>query len=250
MTATCGVAAERVIKSERGTRIWSEPLSGGGRAVVKMYRHRGIADPLRRWFVPYRAEREYRLLQRLSARGLPCPEPLSWSHGSDRGNGRFETLSTREIEGVLPLSDRLRAGTAPDLAPLFALARRMHEAGVAHGAFYPANILVADNPGDAGTFYLIDLAHGCRFSRDLGGRRPAEFDLLDLLRGVARIVPLAAPARWLAAYGVDGATSRRLLGRFERHRLERPWRHFRRMETDTREALDCWLHPGARDPGA
>ena len=55
-------ADETLIKAENRTLIWSEPLASGGRAVVKMYRRRGLIEPLRRLVVPYRSEREYRLL--------------------------------------------------------------------------------------------------------------------------------------------------------------------------------------------
>jgi hypothetical protein len=41
----------------------------------------------------------------------------------------------------------------------------------------------------------------------------------------------------VAAYGLGDEGARRLLARLTRHRLERPWRHFRRMQTDAREFL-------------
>jgi tRNA A-37 threonylcarbamoyl transferase component Bud32 len=222
----------RLIKAESGTIVWSEPLVGGGRAVVKLYRHRPLHDPLRRWFVAYRVEREYRLLEILHRQGVACPEPLRWSHGRDRMHGRHELLATREIEGAVPLAELLARAAPPDLAPLFAVARRMHECGVAHGAFYPRNVLVTQASGRAAAFHVIDFAHGRKFRRSIVGSRPADYDLLDMLRTVARRAPVTDAAAWLAGYGLAGAPASALLDRLATHRIERPWRHFRRMATD------------------
>jgi tRNA A-37 threonylcarbamoyl transferase component Bud32 len=237
-----GAAGHRLVKEEPGTLIWSEPLASGGRAVVKMYRRRPPHEPLRRLFVPYRVEREYRILESLSRQGVACPEPLSWSHGRDRANGRHERLATREIADAVPLDQLLgREGRAPpDLAPLFALGRRMHECGVAHGAFYPRNVLVTAADGPQPTFHLIDFAHGRAFRGNIVGTRPARYDLLDMLQTIASLAPPDGAPRWLAAYGLGAGEAAALLARLPRHRIERPWRHFRRMAVDAialRDAL-------------
>jgi hypothetical protein len=231
---------QSLVKAEPRTLVWAEPLADGGRAFYKMYRRRGLLEPLRRLFVPYRSQREFWLLERLRACGVPTAPPLRWWQGSDRRHGRHEMLVTREIPAARPLKDLLRAGPAgaPDLAPLFAVARRMHEAGVAHGAFYAANVVVAIAPGEAPRFHVIDLAHGCRFSQSVVGTRMAAFDLLDMLRSIERVMPIDGCARWVAAYGLGEERTERLLARLPGHRLERPWRHFRRAETDAREFLD------------
>jgi len=247
MTVGSSRTGETLIKAESCTLIWSEPLHGGGREVVKMYRRRPLADPVRRWFVPYRVEREFHLLEHLFENGVACPEPLWWSHGRNRQHGRHELLATREIAGAVPLVDWLRArgrAAVPDLAPLFGLARRMHACGISHGAFYPTNILAA--PANSPTaFHVIDFAHGCRFPQDIVGTRPAEFDLLDMLRGIARRQPLGDCTSWIAGYGLDAAETRRLLARLPDHRLERPWRHIRRAESDARAVLSRFLRRGA-----
>ncbi len=233
-------ADQTLIKAEAKTLIWSEPLPGGGRAVVKMYRRRGQFDPLRRLFLPYRVEREFGLLERLHENGIPCPEPIRWSRGKDRRHGRFEVLVTREIPATEPLSTLMKRepSAAADLAPLFWIARRMHDSGVAHGAFYPTNILVPLPLGSPPRFYVIDMAHGCRFRRGIAGTRPALFDVLDMLRGIERRMPIAECRRWLSGYCAGDEGTRRILGMLEGHRLERPWRHIRRAETDSREAFD------------
>ena len=241
MTATPAGSGRRWIKTETGSLIWSEARPDGDRVVVKMYRHRPMLDPLRHLATEYRVEREYRILDLLHRSGIACVEPLSWSHGRDRANGLHEILTTREIAGAAPLAGLLQGGAGravPDLAPLFRLVRRMHERGVVHGALYPTNVLVAGLPGGPPRFHLLDLAHGRVFSRGIVGTRPADFDLLDLLCMTGRRAPLAGAAEWLAAYGQDDAAVRQLLARLEHHRIERPWRHFRRIEVDARLTFD------------
>lgn len=234
-----GSVQQTLVKVEDRTLIWSEPLPDGTRAFFKMYRRRGFLDPLRHWFVPYRVEREYRLLARLHASGVPCTEPIRWSQGRNRHHGWHEILVTREIPSAVPLKDHLRANPAgaPDLAPLFALARRMHAAGVAHGAFYAANVMIGVPAGNPASFHLIDFAHGCRFAKDIAGTPPADYDVLDMLRSIERVMPIDDRERWVLGYGLDAKETVRLLAKLPGHRLERPWRHIRRIETDAREFL-------------
>lgn len=233
-------AGHRLIKAEPGTLIWSELQPGGGRAVVKLYRRRPLHDPLRRLFVPYRAEREFRILGQIYAGGIACPEPISWSHGRDRAHGRHETLTTREIVDAVPLTDLLGPDVSvlPDLAPLFALARRLHDCGVAHGAFYPRNVLVCVAGGAVPAYHLIDFAHARVFRHSLVGTLPARFDLLDMLQSVARQAPLDGARGWLAAYGLAPPEVQSLLDRLPGHRIRRPWRHFRRIAVDALALLE------------
>lgn len=241
---------QKLIKAEPKTLIWSEPLAVGGRAVVKMYRHRPFFEPARRWVLPYRVEREFELLAHLHQNGVPCAEPLWWSHGRNAEHGRHELLATRELAGTVPLVESLRdadRAAMPDLTGLFRLARRMHECGVSHGAFYPTNILVTMAANRVLDFHVIDLAHGCRFASGIIGTRPAEFDLLDMMRGIARKQPLMDCTHSLAGYGQGSDAIARLMRELRDHRLERPWRHLRRAETDARAALRL---PGRRRPDA
>lgn len=242
-----GSAQQTLVKVEDRTLIWSEPLPDGTRAFFKMYRRRGFLDPVRHWFVPYRVEREFRLLERLHASGIPCTEPIRWSHGRNRRHGWHEILVTREIPSAAPLKDVLRADPAgaPDLAPLFALARHMHAAGVAHGAFYAANVMISVPAGEPPRFHLIDFAHGCRFAKDIAGTAPADYDVLDMLRSVERVMPIDDCERWVAGYGLGSEGTARLLAKLPGHRLERPWRHMRRAETDAREFLGRVFGPRA-----
>ncbi len=247
--AVYGLADQVLVKAEPRTLIWSEPLPTGGRKMVKMYRRRHPLDPMRRWFAHYRAEREFSLLSHLHARGVDCPEPLRWSHGADPRHGRHDILETREIPSVMPLRDMLRQNRVRplELAQLFEIARRMHECGVAHGAFYATNVLVSVKETAPLRFYLVDFAHGRRFRRSIVGSPPADYDLLDMMRSIQRATVNDGHERWLAAYGLATEDARRLLMRLPYHRLDRPWRHWRRMETDARSLFGL---PGrAGSPG-
>lgn len=239
MSCALSHADEVLVKAEPRTLIWTEPLPDGGRAVVKMYRRRHPLDPVRHWFKQHRSEREFRLLTHLHALGIPCPEPLDWRHATCRRHGHHEVLVTREIRSTIALRDllRTRRRATLDLAPLFEIARRMHECGVAHGAFYAPNILVSTALGSESRFYLIDFAHGCRFPSSIVKTTVADYDILDMLRSIERVMPIDECARWVTAYGLGVSGTRRLLAKLGKHRLERPWRHLRRAETDTREFL-------------
>lgn len=229
---------QALIKDEPQTLIWSEPLPAGGRAVIKMYRQQPFHDPARRWFIGHRGDREFRVLAHLTRHEVACPEPLWWSHGHDAPHGRYDLLATREIEGAVPLDRLLRGtGTLMALAPLFRLARRMHEAGVSHGAFVPRNILVSLPADAAPAFHVIDTVRAHIMPGSIAGSRVASFDLLDLLHAIGRQCPQARGAEWLADYGLGDADTRRLLDKLGRHKPGRPWRHLRRAERDARALL-------------
>jgi hypothetical protein len=237
-----------LIKAESGTVVWAEPLSGGGRAIMKMYRRRPFYDPLRRWFLPYRAEREFRVLSHLVRHGIACSEPLSWSHGRSRRHGRYELLVTREVAGATALDKLLqRPGAVTDLSPLLRLVRRMHDCGVSHGGMAPRNILVSFPAAGAPAFHVIDMSYSCIFPRGIAGTRMATFDLLDLIYRVRQHFPPEHGRAWPAVYGLDESAAQRLLGALERYRPRRPWSHLRRGETDLRSAIARLR--GRRSPG-
>jgi len=231
------VPGQTLIKDELHTLIWSEPLPDGGRQVIKMYRRQPFYEPVRRWFLPYRAEREHRVLSRLLGHGIACSEPLWWRRVRDARYGRCDLLATREIEEASSLEQLLgREWAAPDLALLFRLLRRMHDSGVSHGALMPRNILVSRATDGQPAFHLIDLARSRQFPVGIAATRIASFDLKSLLHAVGRYVSLGEASRWLAAYGLAESGARAILAGLARHRPGRPWRHLRRMEIDVRLA--------------
>ena len=228
---------QTLIKDEFHTLIWSEPLPGGGRQVIKMYRRAPSIDFLRRRFLPHRSARERRMLSLLLRHGIACPDPLWSRQERDPRYGRCDLLATREIEGAMPLDALLaQTPTAPDLAPLFRMLRGMHDCGVSHGALMPRNILVAVPGMGSPAFHLIDFARSREFPGSLVGTRIADIDLLSLLQALGRQVSLAQAGPWLAAYGLTGSAATGLLARAARHWPGRPWRHLRRIEIDVRLA--------------
>ena len=245
-----GEPGEILIKAEFHTLVWSESLPDGGRAIVKMYRRRPFYDPLRRWFIPYRAEREFRVLSHLVRHGIPCSEPLSWSHGRRDPHGRHELLTTREVEGATALDKLLPGpGAVTDLTQLLRLVRRMHDCGVSHGGLAPRNILVTLSQGIP-AFHVIDMSYSCIFPQGIAGTRMATFDLLDLMYRMRRHFPPERCDAWLAAgYGLDKSAIRRLDSALGRYHPKRPWSHLRRGETDLRAAIARLRAPRSRPDG-
>lgn len=244
-----GLPGQTLIKDEFHTLIWSEPWPGGGRQVVKMYRRQPCYEPLRRSLLPYRSEREHRVLARLLQHGIACSEPLWWRRVRDARYGRCDLLATREIEEAASLELLLRREkTAPDLVPLFRLLRRMHDSGVLHGALMPRNILVSRQVDGHPAFHLIDLARSRQFPAGIAATWIACFDLKSLLHAVGKEASLAQAAGWLAAYGLAESGTQAILAELARHRPGRPWRHLRRMGIDVRLAASRIRHALGASP--
>jgi 3-deoxy-D-manno-octulosonic acid kinase len=98
-----------------------------------------------------RAFREWRMLARLHAAGLPVPRPVAAGWRREGPWYRADLLSTR-IPAALPLSARLAAGERPDWRALGALIRRFHDAGACHADLNAHNILVDEGGGQ----WLLD----------------------------------------------------------------------------------------------
>jgi len=219
-------AGRILIVVEHGTFIWSEPMDGGGRAVVKMYRNRSWIEPLRRGHIlRYRVQREYASLSHLVERDIPCSVPLYWSFGHRDGQGHYEILATREIADAVPLLSKF---TPPederpdlDLSELFRHVRAMHENEVFHGALLLSNLLVTSGQDE----------------QPIVGTRMAWYDLLDLTEhiqgycGDDYCVPL------LLAYGLDAASAAKLVAHAGRYRPSRETRNVLRGEFGFRCAL-------------
>jgi len=241
---------QNLIKAEFGTLVWSESLPGGGRAIMKMYRRRPFYDPVRRWFLPYRAEREFKVLSHLVRHGVACSEPLSWSHGHHDPHGRFELLVTREVAGATALDKLLKQrGAVTDLSPLLRLTRRMHDSGVSHGGMAPRNILVSFPVAGAPTFHIIDMSYSHIFPRGIAGTRMATFDLFDLIYRIGTHFPAERCRAWLADYGLDESAVQKLLRGLEHYRPRGHWAHLRRGETDLHAAIARLRAPHSRRDG-
>ena len=188
-----------LIKEERKTVVWRQTLPDGTRAVLKLYRHRKVRLAESMGLYTGRAEREFKALTHLAARGVPCSEPLFWATGTLPESGKYELLATREVPGAEDLKAWMlaHARTRPlDLAPLFALAAAAHRTGLQHGALLERNVLLAD-----GAFYLIDFPRCQFFGRSIEGRGPGLFDLRTLVNSFLRYLPDETLVRALAGYG-------------------------------------------------
>ena len=105
-----------------------------------------------------RSFREWRLLQRMHALGLPVPQPVAASCTRQGAFHRADLL-TRQIKGVVTLADHLLACILADAGwrAVGACIRRFHNAGVYHADLNARNILLdAQNSG----VYLIDFDKG------------------------------------------------------------------------------------------
>lgn len=130
-----------------------------------------------------RSFREWRLLQRLHAAGLPVPRPVAARYRRE-GPVYSADLITLRIAGAEPLSRRLAQGTAPlDIwARVGACIRRFHDAGVYHADLTAHNLLV----DEAGEVFLLDFDRG-RLRGEGGGWRQANLARLDRsLRKIGR----------------------------------------------------------------
>jgi tRNA A-37 threonylcarbamoyl transferase component Bud32 len=207
----------RRIKDDPDTIIWAEELHSGRRAIVKMYRHRSGFASLRGRLSHFRVQREYEVLARLSAAGVPTSEPIAWAHGRTHEHGRYELLATLEIRAATSVMELARADSAAaanfDLAPLFRSVRRMHEGGVFHGSLKLHNILAARGTGDELTFHVIDTPRALLYPRSIVGTPMARFDLLRLVADVSSRLGRSGPEIPLQAYGLDEAGRRALLAR-------------------------------------
>ena len=139
-----------------------------------------------------RAFREYEVLARLRAAGLPVPLPVAAGYWR-RGAFYRAALVTERIPDVTTLAARLAAAPleAGDWRDLGALVARMHTAGACHADLNAHNVLI----DAAGGFHIIDFdrarlrapgrwrqANLARLRRSLdklSGEGPLHFDEAD-----------------------------------------------------------------------
>ncbi len=172
---------DALLKEEERTLVWRVPGAEGVPWVVKLYRRRGGMNALRSLVFRFRTEREYRRLRHLGRWGVRCTPPVAWAAGRSSAHGWHEILVMEEVPAALQLGTLLREREGRvDLAPLFALVRRMHESGFCHQTLYPGNVLVSMEAPPDERFVLSDVPRSWTFPRSLVGTRMARLDLLDL----------------------------------------------------------------------
>ena len=196
------------LKKERRTWVWVGQF-GDEPAVYKLYRKREPWHTLRCALTCYRVEREYRIHQHLTSLNVRCPKSLGWTRGYCSVHGYFELLVTRQVSNAVALDTFIKNGHQPDVAPLFALARSMHEAGVCSQVLISRNVLVVDL-GHKLHFMLIDFPRAHIFPGGVVGTRVPKVDLIMLLQDLTRLgVPLATST--LIDYGMTHEEARTLL---------------------------------------
>lgn len=225
-----------IIRLDVGHFIWKDRLEDGTAAVFKMYWGRGIGAWLRAHAGRFRVQREFDTLSRLQARGVPCSRPLFWSKGASASYGnRFELLVTEEIPAAVPLHqwleriDPARAGE--ELHKACALIRRMHAAGVHHGAMHPRNILVsAPEAGEAGTStpFIIDVPKAVVLSGDIAGSPLADIDLMDFAAKVSERADREAVIAGLQGYGMSATEAEAFMHSLRRRRRGKQGRNINR----------------------
>ncbi len=139
-----------------------------------------------------RSFREWRMLARLHAAGLPVPRPVAagWVR---HGPCYVADLATQRIPGAVPLSARLAAGAAVNWGGIGAVLAEFHAAGAWHADLNAHNVLL----DDGGAAWLLDFDRG-RF------RAPGPWqdrNLERLARSLRKIAaepgaPAFSPAGW------------------------------------------------------
>lgn len=224
---------ERLLKEETHVLVWAETLEDGERAIVKVYRHRKPKEYFREWLGRFRAEREFRTLQRLTEAGIPCSAPLFWSSGRSDEHGYYEILATREIPGAENVGESIRAGRRSagdfDLRALLEEIHRMHGWGIYHGTLHLYNIL-ATGVGPELRYHIIDVPRSIVYPRSILGSRMAWFDLLRFARHVRSVMKLPVQEIPWEAYGLDAAQQERLVRDSQRYRHTKGQRRRLRVE--------------------
>jgi tRNA A-37 threonylcarbamoyl transferase component Bud32 len=241
---------DKLLKEESHVLVWAETLKEGEHAIVKVYRHRKPKEYFREWLGRFRAEREFRTLERIAEAGIPCSEPLFWSCGRSQEHGYYEILATREIPQAVNVGESIRAGATStadfDLRALLEQIRQMHTCGVYHGTLHLYNILATGVGADL-RYHIIDVPRSIVYPCSILGSRMAWFDLLRFARHVRSVMKIPVQEIPWEAYGLDTAQQEKMAGDSQRYRHTKSQRRRLRVEL----LLRWWLATiGLRGPQA
>jgi hypothetical protein len=227
-----------------------QPTPGDGTPAlifVKRYRYRGFGRQLKQtgrgtFFGTDRARFEYNFLSAMHRRGVPTVRPIAHGNQTKRKMLRACFLITEGRPGVVSLDhDAIEHAQEPRAQAarrrqwsheLAAYIRRMHEAGVAHGALFWRNILVDPDPDARQRFTFIDPDRHGRLLDHPVSPDLVRADLSDFLASALALNVRAGASRFYSAYtgrdrltAADRADLREILhqargkARAERHRV-------------------------------
>ncbi len=223
----------KVLDLSKETLIWVSE-HGGERHVHKLYFGRGPISWLREHLFAFRVEREYLALDYLAKRGVPCSHPVSWTKGfSPELGGRVEVLSTVEVKNAISLDDIWKhpeltlSQKQQYLCESMVLIRRMHEAGLHHGAMYIRNILFEQEADELKAPRIIDVPRAIACYHCLVGDPLATIDLLQFFEPVAEALGETGLKEALTAYGLNAQEQQVFLQKLKHYR---PTKHTRNKE--------------------
>ena len=135
---------------------------------LKAYKARKPGDRLKHIFLPSKARREWEMVRRALAAGIPTAAALAMGERRTHGVLQEAFLVTEAISDSVPLIESIRQRGGEDYVLRAArLLRSMHDAGLHHRDLHAGNILVVKGEED---LYVIDL-HSCRFTKRVSERR-------------------------------------------------------------------------------
>jgi tRNA A-37 threonylcarbamoyl transferase component Bud32 len=142
-------SAGETVKESPVKRV-SRHVAGGKTFYVKRYLHHAVPlRPLKFFFKPTQAQREWDLAQELEARNIPIVRHVALGERRTWAGTLESILITEGFEGV-PLSPTMKV----DLSTVLAFVGRMHDQGVLQEDLHPANLLARTDPFE---LRLVDL---------------------------------------------------------------------------------------------
>lgn len=162
LARTVGEGDKKLLKESSARRIRAiGPSPLGFDLVLKEYRPRGLAARMRALVRSSPAAREFRILLRLHAAGVPVPQPVALGTPPFPRIWSRAFLALRAVPGAVTIEDILLERSPPPVRPallaerLGRAIRTLHDAGVRQGDLHGGNILVSKE----GDVFLIDF-HG------------------------------------------------------------------------------------------
>jgi hypothetical protein len=196
-----------------------------GRFFLKVYAYSGPWR-LRTIFIPARAGREFRNLERMASLGFRVPEPVAWGQERTLGFLRVSFVMTRAIENAVDLRTLIdRPGSAPHppgherrilIGDFARTLRRAHEERFFIHTLRAKNLLLA-REGGRWSLHVIDVPFAgigrYRLFPDWGRVR----DLAVLMKWARQLLSRTERMRFARLYGAGRPLLRKAQAYQERH---------------------------------